>query len=115
MIQFHLANSPLHWVKRHVKGHQDSHTQYSELDVISQANVDVDHLAKLEWNQDWHIDLDAVLPGQCWRVKNNITGERIQGDVDTSLRRIFMKRKCRSIGKENFAWHKIWHHKNGPY
>ena len=48
MIRFHIANSPVKWKKKHVKGHQDKTTPYNDLDVISQANIDVDRLAKLE-------------------------------------------------------------------
>ena len=48
MIRFHIANSPIKWKHRHVKGHQDDSVPYDELDVISQANVDVDNLAKIE-------------------------------------------------------------------
>ena len=52
MICFHLENSPLKWRHKHVKGHQDSNAKYEDLDVISQANVDVDLMAKEELQKD---------------------------------------------------------------
>ena len=88
MIHFHLANSPITWKHKHVKGHQDTNTPYSGLDVISQANIDIDGLVKEEWKWLRYVNDTQVLPGQCWRIKNNDNGEYIQGDIESSLRSV---------------------------
>ena len=128
MIRFHIANSPIKWKHKHVKGHQDRTTSYEDLDDISQANVDVDKLAKIELERMRYIDDEQVLPGQCWRVKNSINEEFIQGDIETSLRHIiyeeemklFWKRKLRlqhpisekewSLFKKVNSNHEEWEH-----
>ena len=84
MIRFHIANSPIKWSHKHVKGHQDTNTPYNDLGMISQANVDIDLLAKIELRRNREIDESKVLPGQCWRLKT-ITGERIQGNIEESF------------------------------
>jgi len=32
MIKYHLKQSPILWVKKHVKGHQDDHKKFKDLD-----------------------------------------------------------------------------------
>ena len=88
MIRFHLANSTLKWRHRHIKGHQDDNRKYDDLDIISQANVDVDILAKEELNRDREVSDEQVLLGQCWRIKNVTNGEYIQGNIESALRRL---------------------------
>ena len=85
MIRFHLSNSPIKWKNKHVKGHQDNGTEYKDLDIISQANVDVDLLAKIEWQHNREVHDSYVLKGQCWQLKNKTNGEYIQGDIEKIL------------------------------
>ena len=75
MTRFQLKNSPLKWTHKHVKGHQDNNTTYENLDIISQANVDVDTLAKIELLRNRQVDDGKVLPGQCWKLKHTEGGE----------------------------------------
>ena len=75
MTCFQLKNSPLKWTHKHVKGHQDNNTTYENLDIISQANVDVDTLAKIELLRNRQVDDGKVLPGQCWKLKHTEGGE----------------------------------------
>ena len=103
MIRYHLANSPIKWKSKHVKGHQDRTTLYKDLDVVSQANVDVDELAKIELQRFRDIDEDQVLEGQCWQVKNMMNEDRIQGNVESSLRRIFYEEGMINYWKKKFG------------
>ena len=83
MIHFHLENSPITWRHKHVKGHQDSNSKYEDLDVISQANVDVGLMAKDELKKiDKLIHDTSVFQGQCWRIKDEKNNEYIQGNVE---------------------------------
>ena len=49
-IRTKLAESPITWKFRHVRGHQDKHRNFLELDMWSQLNVEMDSLAKAYWN-----------------------------------------------------------------
>jgi hypothetical protein len=40
---------PATWHSRHVRGHQDDHKRYEDLDKWEQLSVDMDTLAKLHW------------------------------------------------------------------
>jgi len=50
-IRIKLASSPVTWIARHVRGHQDKHVPIHLLDMWSQLNVEMDSLAKTYWNQ----------------------------------------------------------------
>ena len=49
-IRSSLQLSPFTWLFKHVKGHQDQHTHYNQLDRFAQLNVDMDTLAKTYWS-----------------------------------------------------------------
>ena len=75
----------------HIKGHQDDRTTYDELDIVSQANVDVNLLAKQELSINRPVDNSLILPGQCWRLRNLVNNELIQGNIESSLRTALYK------------------------
>jgi hypothetical protein len=103
MIRFHLESSPLTWRHKHVKGHQDNDIKYEELDIVSQANVDVDNLAKIELERNRAIDDTQVLLGQCWRLRHKVTREVIQGSTESVLRRIIYENKMKKTWKTKFS------------
>ena len=53
------------WKHMYIKGHQNDRTPYDDLDIVSQANVDVDLLVKQELSINRPVDDSLVLPGQC--------------------------------------------------
>ena len=67
MIKYRLKQSLIQCVKKHVKGHQDDHKKFKDLDEWSQANVLADQLAKAELRMrnvvdtDRRTELDAAL------------------------------------------------------
>ena len=102
MIRFHIANSPIKWKHRHVKGHQDDSVPYDELDVISQANVDVDNLAKIELRRDRQVREESVLLGQCWRLKIKCKDEHIQGNIEQELRSVIYEERMKKLWAKKF-------------
>jgi len=84
MIKYHIKQSPIQWVKKHVKGHQDDHKNFQELDEFSQANVLADQLAKAELRLGNIVEIDNTLAGQNWQLHCN--GKMISGDIDRLLR-----------------------------
>ena len=59
-IRHEIQHSPLLWTWRHIRGHQDKHTQFAALDWRSQLNVEMDSLAKAYWNTTY--DMTAPFP-----------------------------------------------------
>jgi hypothetical protein len=60
-----VERSPAEWISRHVRGHQEDHVHYEDLDRWGQLNVDMDTLAKLHRktvynNNRPHFDLPAT-------------------------------------------------------
>ena len=129
MIKYHLKHSPIQWVKKHVKGHQDDHKKFKDLDEWSQANVLADQLAKAELRLGNTVDTDCILAGQTWTLRCN--GKLITGDVERLLRNNLhedpMRRRwCMQFGipnnevsavdwdtfkrvcKANPEWKKVW-------
>ena len=49
-----VEQSPVTWKTHYVKGHQDQHTTYNNLDRWGQLNVDMDALAKSHWQEIVH-------------------------------------------------------------
>ena len=103
MIRFRLANSPIKWKNKHIKGHQDNNTPYADLDIISQANVNVDTLAKIELQRNREVDDHQVLPGQCWKLLNSTDGERIQGNIESSLWQVIYEDEMKNFWKTKFG------------
>jgi hypothetical protein len=70
-----LQASPITWRYKHIKGHQDGHQRFENLDPLVQGNVLVDHLATMKRSQprhqvpveanQWSINIQS-LPA-CWR------------------------------------------------
>ena len=102
MIRFHIKNSPLKWKHKHVKGHQDNGTLYKDLGIISQANVDVDLLAKLELQRDRPVDDTNVLQGQCWRLNHTNIEGNIQGNIEHELREVIYEERMKKLWKNKF-------------
>jgi len=84
MIKYHLKQSPIQWAKKHVKGHQDDHKKFKDLDEWSQANVLADQVAKAELRLGNTVYTDCILAGQNWTLRCN--RKLITGDVERLLR-----------------------------
>lgn len=97
MIRYHLSISPLRWIKKHVKGHQDRKIKYEDLDVIAQANVDVDKLAKIELRRNIHIQENGILLGQSWKLYSKNQRTWITGNIEREIRAICYEQEMRSI------------------
>ncbi len=67
-IRYLIRSSPVSWTFRHVRGHQDDHSPYLQLDPWEKLNVDMDGLAKSYWetlsNQPTPIVHVSPYPGQ---------------------------------------------------
>jgi hypothetical protein len=66
-----IEQSPANWLSRHVRGHQDDHMAYAELDKWEQTNVDMDTLAKFHWqtvvnSRHPHFDLQPTTDWSVW-------------------------------------------------
>ena len=83
MIKYHLKQSSIQWVKKHVKGHQDDHQNFKDLDEWSQSNILADQLAKAELRLGNIVKTDCILAGQKWTLRCN--GKKITGDVERLL------------------------------
>ena len=102
MIKFLLHNSPIQWRHEHVKGHQDDNTTYKNLDLLSQANVDLNKLAKIELRRNRPVDDTQVLPGQCWQIRNRDNDELIHGDIESSIRTVLYKERMKQFWVKKF-------------
>ena len=75
-IRYLLSISPVTWTFHHVRGHQDDHASYSQLDRWARLNVDMDALAKLYWTTLTAQDTSPIpfslrpFPGQ-WSIWHN--------------------------------------------
>jgi hypothetical protein len=73
-----IAESPATWYSRHVRGHQDDHKRYEDLDCWEQLNVDMDTLAKLHWQTVAHtnrpqFDLPTTNEWSVWHRNRRLT------------------------------------------
>jgi len=91
MIRFHIKNSPIVLVQKHVKGHQDDHKKVAELDSWSQANVIADKLAKAELRKRRPIIQGPLLEGETWKLC--CKGDAIAGGSDKQIRQAIHETK----------------------
>jgi hypothetical protein len=77
-----IATSAIQWKFHHVKGHQDSHCPFSQLDYYAQGNAMVDHLASLQIRAGGR-PATQVEPTPWIPVMNN---QPISGELPTRLR-----------------------------
>jgi hypothetical protein len=73
-----IHNSSVAWLSRHVRGHQDDHTSFDELDRWGQLNVEMDILAKrhrehIEAEQRPDFGLPPQLDWSLWHGEHRIT------------------------------------------
>jgi hypothetical protein len=70
-IQYDIKNTSIGWQGSHVKGHQDDHSSFQQLDRISQLNILVDSMAKEFINTAIILPrhFDVTTPG--WQIKRN--------------------------------------------
>jgi hypothetical protein len=66
-----VERSPAEWISRHVRGHQDDHVHYKDLDRWGQLNINMNTLAKRYWqtvynNNRPHFDLPATTEWSIW-------------------------------------------------
>ena len=80
-IRHALQRSPLHWIPKHVKGHQDDTT--TNLDEWAQGNVDVDKMATECREAVTHIPPHTRLEGEQWRLL--LHGQPIVSKVFSSI------------------------------
>ena len=84
MIRYHLRDSNIQWVGKHIKGHQDDSKHFEQLSEESQANVIADKEAKSELRKNKTPTQSNNNEGQPWTVQ--CQGELITGNVETRLR-----------------------------
>ena len=97
-IRHRLRNSPIKWIKKHVKGHQDSGTEYHELSNEAQANVIADKYAKTELNKGITIVEGTPNKGDIWKLY--CCGHDIRGYTEKRLRLIMQETKAREWWEE---------------
>jgi len=101
MIRFHIKNSPIAWVQKHVKGHQDNHKKFAELDSWSQANVIADELAKAELRKRRPIIQGPLLEGETWKLR--CKGDAIAGGSDKQIRQAIHETKMHDRWNKQFG------------
>jgi len=84
MIKYHLKQSLIQWVKKHVKGHQDDHKNFKDLDEWSQSNVLADQLADAKLRLGNIVNTNCILAGQNWTLRCNV--KKITGAVERLVR-----------------------------
>ncbi|GFH61757.1 hypothetical protein CTEN210_18233 [Chaetoceros tenuissimus] len=112
MIRYHLSISPLKWTKKHVKGHQDKKIPYDKLDVMAQANVDVDKMAKEELRRNIQVTQERILKGQSWKIYSIRLRTWITGNIEKEIRaacyenemKMIWERKCNDITISDKEW-----------
>ena len=67
--------SPIKWIPKHVKGHQDDHKNYHSLPRLAQINVQMDTLAKTYWQT---LVTDPTVPSIPTPKHHTIHGEEWQ-------------------------------------
>jgi hypothetical protein len=86
-----IRNSPITWIAHHVKGHQDDHASYHDLDHWGQLNVDMDTLAKTHWqkvDQDKraYFSLPPTTEWSLWQHQHRITSWSETGGLELIYR-----------------------------
>jgi len=99
-IKYHLIQSLIPWIKKHVQGHQDNHNNFKDLDDWNQSNVLADQLAKSELCLGNIVNTECILAGQNWTMRCN--GRKITGNVVECLLR-------NNLHKEPMRKHAIGH------
>ena len=69
-IRYHIQQSPLQWIPKHVKGHQDLHNR-SYLDEWALGNIQVDRAANEARERIQDIPFSTPLPGEMWSIAIN--------------------------------------------
>ena len=93
MIRYHIRSSPIQWVSKHIKGHQDDENSFPELTEESQANVIADKKAKEELKKGNIPAETTYVPGQSWMII--CSGQRVTGNVEKRLRTLIQQENSR--------------------
>jgi hypothetical protein len=76
-----IANSPVTWKYQHIKGHQDSHRPFHQLDYYAKGNVLVDQLASSRLRQNHHRNSTTQ---QAWIP--SMHNQQISGNIHIQIR-----------------------------
>jgi Reverse transcriptase (RNA-dependent DNA polymerase) len=83
------SQSKVRWTPRHIKGHQDDHKDYDELDRWAKLNCDMDRKAKAHWER---VAIESRLPiwdifgepPSCW-INGTKTYKALQSEIITGI------------------------------
>ena len=101
VIHYHMSQSGIKWVRKHVKGHQDREIQFKDLDHWAQTNVRADRLAedmRNRWEQQPRPrPKPARMPGEGWRV--TINGKTVIQDLEDTIYEHRHRNRCMDYWK----------------
>jgi hypothetical protein len=100
LIRLQLAISPIKWEGIHIKGHQDDHTAYDDLDYIAQGNVDADRYAEAEMEIFRAISPHKI-DGTPWTIKHQ--GKIIAGNTEKRIRKAIHESKMQEVWRKKFG------------
>jgi len=86
-----------------VKGHQDDHKIFAELDQWSQANALVDKIAKRELRLNRQLVAGPLLEGQSWKLR--CKGRPIAGNVEKQIRNTMRLMRTNMIAQKLSSVH----------
>ena len=95
LIRLHLKKSPIKWEGAHIKGHQDKDMDYDDLDYIAQGNVDADHYANEEMEEEYNESERCNIEGIPWHL--TYQSKTIAGDVEKRLRIVIHEENMRKV------------------
>ena len=122
-IRYQIRKSPITWIPRHVRGHQDDQ-ECIQLDDWAKANVEADKMAEKYWTA-WYQDPQIPrqrprpprMPGEGWRIK--IKGRPITQKVEEQIHehawydRMMTYWEKRTRIQPGLHEHVAWDHYNG--
>jgi len=80
-----VQNSPVKWLHRHVRGHQDEKRPPESLDRWERLNVEADHRAKVHWIEATEGDIKPIyaFSGEPWSIW--IAGRKLCQDIKAQV------------------------------
>ena len=88
---------------QHIKGHQDRHKCYDDLNLIAQMNVDADKLATIELAEFGTIQSAVPFDPVC-QVLLHIGGRAVTRAIETAVRNKFFLQPLLSFYNTRFQW-----------
>ena len=100
LIRLELRKSTIKWEGVHIKGHQDDHTDYDDLDYIAQGNVDADGYAADEMNE--YRDTErCIIDGIPWHISHK--QKTIAGNIEKRIRIAVHEENMKEVWRNKFG------------